>query len=210
MQENKIAMNKALMHLQKSEDQIKNNKKTLTDQLSKLFQEIKSQVDQKEKQILGDIQSNERKQLADIMALKKQVEEKRNTAVQGLQELQTLTEQMDACLFLKDFQQAQERIKKQNFSNDNVEVLRVDLDQSVIQDVRSHTAVYISNLGTLMQVVHGKIINQTQWTRAIPTAELSLDDVICEVFSSSLSSPMTGKVSGTNPAAVHLMFGNQE
>ncbi|XP_061469378.1 tripartite motif-containing protein 29-like [Rhineura floridana] len=200
MQENKTAMNKTLLQLQKSENQIKNNKKMFTDQLSKIFQEIKSQVDQKEKQILGDIQSNEKKQLADIAALKTQVAEKRAMALQGLQELQALTEQTDACLFLKDFQLAQERIKKQNFSNDSVEVLTVHLDQSDIQDVRSHTALYISNLDTLMQVVHGKIINQTQWSRAIPAAEFCLDDVICEVFPSP-PPPLTRDISGANPGA---------
>ncbi|CAI5766457.1 motif-containing 29-like [Podarcis lilfordi] len=109
MQEYKTATKKTLLQLQKSEDQIKNNKKTLTDQLSRIFQEIKSQVDQKEKQILGDIQSNEKKQLADMAALKKQVADKRDVAAQGLRELQALTEKTDACLFLKDFQLAQER-----------------------------------------------------------------------------------------------------
>ncbi|XP_060094840.1 tripartite motif-containing protein 44-like [Heteronotia binoei] len=101
IQENKNTMTKALLHLQKSEDQIKNNKKTLTLQLSKLFQEIKSRVDQKEKQILGDIQSNEKKQLADVFALKKEVEGKRDAAVRSLQELQTLSKQIDISLFLK-------------------------------------------------------------------------------------------------------------
>ncbi|XP_028573400.2 tripartite motif-containing protein 29-like [Podarcis muralis] len=198
MQEYKTATKKTLLQLQKSEDQIKNNKKTLTDQLSRIFQEIKSQVDQKEKQILGDIQSNEKKQLADMAALKKQVADKRDMAAQGLRELQALTEKTDACLFLKDFQLAQERIKKQNFSNDSVEVLTVHLDQSDIQDVRSHTAMYISNLDALMQVVHGKIISQTQWSRTIPAAEFSLDDVICKVFPSP-PTPLTRDISGENP-----------
>ncbi|XP_054831981.1 tripartite motif-containing protein 29-like [Eublepharis macularius] len=209
IQENKNAVNKVLMHLQKSEDQIKYNKKSLTVQLSKLFQEIKSQVNQKEKQILGDIQSNEEKQLADIFALKKKAEGKRDAALHGLQELQMLTKQADAFRFLKDFQLAQERIKKQNSSNESVEVLTVHLDESVIQDVRSHTEAYLSNLDNLMQVVHGKIINQTQWCRAIPAAEFSLDDVVCEVFPSP-PSPQTRKLSGTNSAAAHLTFGNME
>ncbi|XP_077183215.1 uncharacterized protein LOC143832542 [Paroedura picta] len=197
IQENKNTMTKALKHLQKSEDQIKNNKKTLTEQLTKLFQEIKSQVDQKEKQILGDIQSNEKKQLADVLALKKKVEGKRDVALHSFQELQMLSQQMDIFLFLKDFQMAQERIKKQNSSSESVEVLTVHLDQSIIQEVRGHTEVYISNLHNLMQVVHGKIINQTQWCRAIPAAEFSLDDVACEVFPSP-PSPQTRKTSGPN------------
>ncbi|KAL8211818.1 UNVERIFIED_CONTAM: hypothetical protein K2H54_019803 [Gekko kuhli] len=184
IQENKNTMTKALMHLQKSEDQIKNNKQTLTIQLTKLFQEIKSHVDQKERQILGDIQSNEKKQLADVFALKKKVEEKRDVALHSLQELQMLSKQLDIFLFLKDFRLAQERVEKQNSSSESVEVLTVDLDPSVIRDVRSHTEVYISNLDNLMQVVHGKIVNQTQWCRATPAAEFSLDDVACEVFPS--------------------------
>ncbi|KAH0629695.1 hypothetical protein JD844_011963 [Phrynosoma platyrhinos] len=184
MQENKTAMNKALKQLQKSVDQIKSNKKTLTDQLSKVFQEIKAQVDQKEKQIISDIQSNEKKQLAAIVALQKQMEEKKDEALQNLQALQALREQTDVQAFLQDFQLLQKRIKKENFSNGSVKVLTVHLEQSDIQSVRNHTAVYISSLDTLMQVVHGKIINQTQWSRVIPAAEFSLDDVICEVFPS--------------------------
>ncbi|XP_060616965.2 tripartite motif-containing protein 29-like [Anolis sagrei] len=184
MQENNTAMNKVLQQLQKSADQIKSNKKTLTDQLSKVFQEIKTQVDQKEKQIISDIQSNEKKQLAKIVVLQKQMEEKKDAALQNLQELQALREQTDAQLFFQGFQLLQERVKKENFSTDSVEVLTVHLDQSDIQIVRNHTAVYISNLDTLMQVVHGKIINQTQWSRVIPAAEFSLEDVICEVFPS--------------------------
>lgn len=73
----------------------------MTDQLSKLFQQIKSQIDQKEKQILGDIQSHEKKQLADIMVLSEQTDKKREAAAQSLLELQALADQTDACLFLK-------------------------------------------------------------------------------------------------------------
>ncbi|XP_042303456.1 tripartite motif-containing protein 29-like [Sceloporus undulatus] len=201
MQENRTAMNQALRQLQKSADQIKSNKKILTDQLSKIFQEIKTQVDQKEKQIISDIQSSEKKHLADIIALQKQVEEKKDKALQNLQDLQALKEQTDAQAFVQDFQLFQKRIKKENFSNGSVEVLTVHLDQSDIQSVRNHTAVYISNLDTLMQVVHGKIINQTQWSRIIPAAEFSLDDVICEVFPSPPPPPPPPPLSENKSAA---------
>nr|XP_008102863.1 PREDICTED: tripartite motif-containing protein 29 isoform X2 [Anolis carolinensis] len=118
------------------------------------------------------------KQQAILSLIMKSIQENNAAMNKALQQLQKSADQ------IKGFQLLQERVKKENFSNDSVEVLTVHLDQSDIQVVRNHTAVYISNLDTLMQVVHGKIINQTQWSRVIPAAEFSLEDVICEVFPS--------------------------
>ncbi|KAJ6668041.1 hypothetical protein lerEdw1_016362, partial [Lerista edwardsae] len=74
-------------------------------------QMIKSQIDKKEKQILGDIQSSEKKQLADIIVLRKLRDK---AAAQSLLELQARADQTDACLFLKDFYQAQDRQNRKN------------------------------------------------------------------------------------------------
>uniref|UniRef100_A0A8C4P3F4 RING-type domain-containing protein n=1 Tax=Dromaius novaehollandiae TaxID=8790 RepID=A0A8C4P3F4_DRONO len=79
----------------------KTNTKTVTSQLVNLFEEIRAEVNQKEQQILSDIQSNEEKQLSDITVLKKEMEQKRDEAAQHLQSLQKMREQSDAFLFLK-------------------------------------------------------------------------------------------------------------
>ncbi|XP_077679880.1 putative E3 ubiquitin-protein ligase MID2 isoform X2 [Eretmochelys imbricata] len=144
------------------------NKKTLNAQLSNLFKEIKAEVDQKEKQILANIQSSEKKQLSDIATLKKQTEKKRDEAVKGLQNLQMLSAQTDPFHFLREFKLAQDRINHQDFSTDSMEVLAMQLDQATIAGVRSWTQQYISNLDSLMQVMHSQFVNQTQRNRAAP------------------------------------------
>lgn len=58
-------------------------------------------MEQKEKQILCDIQSNEKKQQADLLKVKKQMEEQRDKATQSLQELQMMRGQTDSFLFLR-------------------------------------------------------------------------------------------------------------
>lgn len=73
----------------------------MTSQLQKLFEEMKTEVIQKEKKILNDIQSNEKKQLAVITKAKKEMEERRDEAAQHLQALQKMREQPDIFLFLK-------------------------------------------------------------------------------------------------------------
>ncbi|XP_050818693.1 tripartite motif-containing protein 29-like isoform X2 [Gopherus flavomarginatus] len=168
MQENKSAMNKTLEELQKSENQLQLNKKTLDAQLSNLFKEIKAEVDQKEKQILADIQSSEKNQLSDIATLKKQTEKKRDEAAKDLQDLQMLRVQTDPFQFLREFKLAQDRINNQDFSTDSMEVLALQLDQATIAAARSWTQQYISNLDSLMQAVHSQFINQTQRNRAAP------------------------------------------
>ncbi|KAM7162425.1 E3 ubiquitin/ISG15 ligase TRIM25-like isoform 1-T1 [Macrochelys suwanniensis] len=170
MQENKSAMNKTLGELQKSENQLQLNKKTLNAQLSNLFKEIKAEVDQVEKKILADIQSSEKKQLSDIATLKKQTEKKRDEAAQGLQDLQMLRAQTDPFHFLREFKLAQDRINNQDFSTDSMEVLALQLNQTTIATVRSWTQQYISNLDSQMQAVHSQFINQTQRNRAVPDA----------------------------------------
>lgn len=73
----------------------------MTSQLQKLFEEMKIEMIQKEKMILSYIESNEKKQLADITKVKKEMEQRRDKAVQHLQSLQTMREQTDIFLFLK-------------------------------------------------------------------------------------------------------------
>lgn len=62
---------------------------------------MKTAIIEKEKTILGDIQSNEKKQLADITKVKQKMEQKRDEAAQHLQSLQKMREQPDMFLFVK-------------------------------------------------------------------------------------------------------------
>lgn len=73
----------------------------MTSQLQKLFEEMNREMMLKEKMILSDIQFNEKKQLADITKVKKEVEQRRDEAAQHLQSLQKMRAQQDIFLFFK-------------------------------------------------------------------------------------------------------------
>lgn len=73
----------------------------MTSQLQKLFEEMKTAVIQKEKNILSDIQAIEKKQLADITKVKKKMEKRRDEAMKHLLSLQKMREEPDIFLFFK-------------------------------------------------------------------------------------------------------------
>lgn len=73
----------------------------MTSQLQKLFEEMKTAMIQKEKNILSDIQSIEKKQLADITKVKKKMEKRRDEAMKHLLSLQMIREEPDIFLFFK-------------------------------------------------------------------------------------------------------------
>ncbi|XP_013809081.1 E3 ubiquitin/ISG15 ligase TRIM25-like isoform X2 [Apteryx mantelli] len=153
MQENKSAIANALEELQKSENQLKTNTKTVTSQLVKMFEEIRAEINQKEQQILSDIQYIEKKQLSAITKLKKKMEQKRDEATQHLQSLQKMREQPDDFLFLKEFKLAQDRIENQNFKVGKMEIFVVKLDPARIKRCRSLMCEYMSQLDLLMREV---------------------------------------------------------
>ncbi|XP_025974438.2 E3 ubiquitin/ISG15 ligase TRIM25-like [Dromaius novaehollandiae] len=176
MQENKSTLANALEELQKSENQLKTNTKTVTSQLVNLFEEIRAEVNQKEQQILSDIQSNEEKQLSDITVLKKEMEQKRDEAAQHLQSLQKMREQSDAFLFLKEFKLVQDRIENQNFNVDQMEVLAVEVHPDTINRCRRLMWDYTTQLDLLMREAHRELINQIQQNRFIgKTGESTFD-----------------------------------
>uniref|UniRef100_A0A8C8AC60 Uncharacterized protein n=1 Tax=Otus sunia TaxID=257818 RepID=A0A8C8AC60_9STRI len=160
LQQRKSALAAALEELQKSENQIKTNTKTVTSQLQKLFEEVKTEMIQKEKKILSDIQSNEKKQLADITKVKKEMEQRRDESVQHLQSLQKMREQPDIFLFFKEFKLAKDRIVSQNFSVSRMDVEVVQLDQARIDHCRHLMRNFLSDLDSLLQGVHGKSTDQ--------------------------------------------------
>ncbi|XP_026714281.1 E3 ubiquitin/ISG15 ligase TRIM25-like isoform X1 [Athene cunicularia] len=160
LQQRKSALATALEELQKSEDQIKTNTKTVTSQIQKLFEEMKTEMIQKEKKILSDIQSNEKKQLADITEAKKEMEQRRDESMQHLQSLQKMREQPDIFLFLKEFKLAMDRIASQNFSVSRMDVEVVQLDQARIDHCRHLMRDFMSNLDSLLQGTHSELTNQ--------------------------------------------------
>ncbi|KAM6379950.1 E3 ubiquitin/ISG15 ligase TRIM25-like isoform 2-T3 [Pluvialis apricaria] len=163
LQERKSALATALEELQKSENQLKTNTKTVTSQLQKLFEEMKIEVIQKEKMFLNDIQSNEKKQLADITKMKKEMEQRRDEAAQHLQALQKMREQPDIFLFLKEFKLATDRIASQNFGVTRMDVVVVQLDQARIDRYRCLTRDFVGHLDSLQKGVQSELTNQIKW-----------------------------------------------
>ncbi|XP_050761509.1 E3 ubiquitin/ISG15 ligase TRIM25-like isoform X2 [Gymnogyps californianus] len=160
LQERKSTLATALEELQKSENQLKTNTKTVTSQLQKLFEEMKTEMIQKERNILSDIQSNEKKQLADITKVKKEMEQRRDEAAQHLQSLQKMREQPDIFLFFKEFKLAMDRIASQNFGISGMDVVVVQLDQARINRYRRLMQDFVRCLDSLLQDVHSELTNQ--------------------------------------------------
>ncbi|XP_010577392.1 PREDICTED: E3 ubiquitin/ISG15 ligase TRIM25-like isoform X2 [Haliaeetus leucocephalus] len=160
LQERKSALDTALEELQRSKNQLKTNTKTVTSQLQKLFEEMKREMMLKEKMILSDIQFNEKKQLADITKVKKEMEQRRDEAAQHLQSLQKMREQPDIFLFFKEFKLATDRVASQNFSTSRMDVAVVQLDQARIDHYRHLTRDFMSRLDSLLQGVQSELNNQ--------------------------------------------------
>ncbi|KAM9226859.1 E3 ubiquitin/ISG15 ligase TRIM25-like isoform 2-T2 [Leptosomus discolor] len=171
LQERKRALATTLEKVQKSENQLKTNTRTVTSQLQKLFEEMKTELIEKEKNILSDIQSNEKKQLADITKVKKEIEQKRHEVVQNLQSLQKMREQPDIFLFLKEFKQATDRIAGQNFSISGTDVEVMQLDQARIDHYLHQRWNFMSHIDSLLQDVRCELANQiTQYSEASDTS----------------------------------------
>ncbi|XP_051487220.1 E3 ubiquitin/ISG15 ligase TRIM25-like [Apus apus] len=163
LQECKGALATALQELQESEIQLKTNTKRVTSQLQKLFEKMKTEIIQKEKKILSDIQSNEEKQLADVAKARKEMEQRRDEAMQHLQALQKMREQPDSFLFLKEFKLAKDRIASQDFSIRGKDVLVVQLDQTRINHFLCLTSDVTSGLDLLLQKLQSELTNQIKW-----------------------------------------------
>ncbi|XP_056204777.1 E3 ubiquitin/ISG15 ligase TRIM25-like isoform X5 [Falco biarmicus] len=160
LQECKSALATALEELQETKNQLKTNTETVTSQLQMLFEEMKTEMTQKEKKILSDIQSNEKKQLAYITKVKKKMEQRRHKAAQHLQSLQKMKEQTDVFLFLKEFKLAKDRIRSQNFCVEGTDMVVVQLDQARIDCCRRLMWDFMSHLGSLLEDVHSELTNQ--------------------------------------------------
>ncbi|KAM9288628.1 E3 ubiquitin/ISG15 ligase TRIM25-like [Morus bassanus] len=163
LQERKSALATALEELQKSENQLKTNTKTVTSQLQKMFEEMKTEMIQKEKMILSDIQANEKKQLAHITKVKKEMEQRKDEAAQHLQSLQKMREQPDIFIFFKEFKLAMDRIATQNFGSSRMDVVVVQLDQATIAHYRCLTRDFMNSLGLLLQGVRSELTKQIKW-----------------------------------------------
>lgn len=160
LQEDKNALITALKELQKSENQVKTNTKTVTSQLQKLFEEMKTAVIQKEKNILSDIQAIEKKQLADITKVKKKMEKRRDEAMKHLLSLQKMREEPDIFLFFKEFEVAKDRVASQDFSVDVMNVVAVQLYDAWINKYRQQMQNFMSKLDKQLQSIKYELTNQ--------------------------------------------------
>ncbi|XP_072728552.1 E3 ubiquitin/ISG15 ligase TRIM25-like [Ciconia boyciana] len=160
LQERKSALAAAVEELQKSENQLKTNTKTVTSQLQKLFEEMKTEMIQKEKKILSDIQSNTKKDLAYITKVKKEMEQRKDEAAQHLQSLKNMRKQPDIFVFFKDFKLAMDRIASLNFGISRMDVVVVQLDQARIDHYQRVTRDFMRRLDSLLQGVRSELTNQ--------------------------------------------------
>ncbi|XP_050168420.1 uncharacterized protein LOC126638509 [Myiozetetes cayanensis] len=175
LQQYESALVTALEDLQKSENQLKTNTKTVTSQIQKLFDELKTELVKKEQKILSDIQSNEKKQLADINKVKKEMEERRKEVKQNLQLLQKMRERQDIFLFFKEFQLATDRIARQNSNIDRADVVVVQVDHTRIGCYQDLMRYFTKDLDCVLRKLQGVLANQIKWNRANQSKGLACD-----------------------------------
>ncbi|XP_053846787.1 E3 ubiquitin-protein ligase Midline-1-like isoform X1 [Vidua macroura] len=150
LQESKSDLVTALEELQESENQIKNNAKTLTADLKQLFKSIKAELDKKQRMILSDIQSYEEEDLAVIANTRKEMEQKRDQAEQNLQALQMIKEQPDIFLFFRDLKVVTDRIASLDLVTENVKVEEVQLNDILMTWYETQKMKFLLHLDYLL------------------------------------------------------------
>ncbi|XP_071426462.1 E3 ubiquitin/ISG15 ligase TRIM25-like isoform X1 [Pithys albifrons albifrons] len=168
LQEHRSALVDTLEDLQRSESQLKSNTNTVSFQLRKLFDETKTEFIQKEKKILNDIQSDEKKQLAEITKVKKETEQRKEEVDQIIQSLHKMSKEEDIFLFLKEFKLAKERIVSQNSSIVRADVVPLHMDQNRTARYQSLIKYSMVELDGILQNVQDKLANQIMWTSTEP------------------------------------------
>ncbi|KAL9836729.1 E3 ubiquitin/ISG15 ligase TRIM25-like isoform 2-T3 [Geothlypis trichas] len=154
LQESKSDLVTALEELQKRENQIKNNTKTLTSDLKKLFRSIEAELDKKQTMILSDIQSYEEANLAVVTKARKEMEQKKDQAEQNLQALQMLKEQPDIFLFYRDLKVVTDRIVSLDLVTEDVKVKAVQLNDRLMTQYETQKKKFLLQLDSLLNDVH--------------------------------------------------------
>ncbi|XP_021266582.1 E3 ubiquitin/ISG15 ligase TRIM25-like isoform X2 [Numida meleagris] len=160
----------ALEELQRNKNQIKTNTERVTSQVGKLFEEIKTHIDKKEKKIFSDIQACEKSQLAEFAKLEKEMEQKRDEIVQHLQSLQKIREQPNTFHLFKEFKLVLDRISSNKIRIREMHVPAVQLNQANINSFQTVMWDCLSRLDMQLQAVHRLLINQINWDSGDPAA----------------------------------------
>ncbi|XP_059589483.1 E3 ubiquitin/ISG15 ligase TRIM25-like [Alligator mississippiensis] len=151
-------VDKALVSLQRSEEQAQAQENILKDQLSNLFKEIHSQVDHTKVQLLDAIKYNKEEWLSRILRVRHVMEQKRDEAYQTFCELQTVRAQVDDFIFLKAFKVTQDRFKQQDFSIDYMKVLSpapsMQLNRWTMVNIQRQTQIFVSKITACLQPGH--------------------------------------------------------
>ncbi|KAL2299197.1 hypothetical protein Nmel_013839 [Mimus melanotis] len=162
LQKSKNDLVAALEKLQKSENQIKTNTKTLTSQLEKLFKNIRTEFDEREGMILRDLQYNEEADLAFIARARNEIEQKKDQAEQKLQALQKIKEQPDTFLFFKDLELVADRIASLALSMKDMYMLQMLDEISMIAQYETQRRNLKWQLDPVLQEVREKICQLTE------------------------------------------------
>ncbi|XP_054245360.1 E3 ubiquitin/ISG15 ligase TRIM25-like [Indicator indicator] len=147
------ALNTALEGLQKSEQQLKTNTKTVSSQMEKLFEQLKTEIIQEKIRILCDIESSEKEELTRISKVKEEMKKRRDEAVEHLQSLQKMREQPDVFHFFKEFKLIKDRIYSQDFSIRTMDVAVVQMDEAWIACYQHSRENFMEEMGALLSLV---------------------------------------------------------
>ncbi|XP_064244223.1 E3 ubiquitin-protein ligase Midline-1-like isoform X1 [Passer domesticus] len=153
LQESKSDLVTALEELQETENQIKNDTKTLTSDLKQLFKSIRAELDKKQRMMLRDIQSYEEENLAVVTNTRKEMQQKRDQAEQNLQALQMIKEQPDIFLFFKDLKEVTDRIASLDLVTEDVKVEAVQLNDRLMTQYETQKKKFLLHLDYLLNDV---------------------------------------------------------
>ncbi|XP_030911090.1 E3 ubiquitin-protein ligase Midline-1-like [Geospiza fortis] len=156
LQESKSDLVTALEELQEGENQIKNNTKTLTSDLKKLFRSIKAELGKKQTMILSDIRSYEEADLAVVTKARKEMEQKRDLAEQNLRALQMLKEQPDIFLFFRDLKVVTDRIASLDLVAEDVKVEAMQLNDRLMTQYETQKKKFLLQLDYLLDDLRGE------------------------------------------------------
>ncbi|XP_063772858.1 E3 ubiquitin/ISG15 ligase TRIM25-like [Pseudophryne corroboree] len=183
--------------------------KALKDQADKIIAKVWSLFDE----IIDTVIEKGEQSVSQVTALAKQMEDTKGNLIQILEELNTLREQADALIFLKDYSRVQERIEQQNVQINTLHVLDLKVDPQMIQMIENNTSDNISHLRCVLNHVETILSTQIQQLvrvgghQAVPNTPNQTEDSEGSKFWSSRNQTVYSGGFGFGTKAPHQTLG---
>ncbi|CAH2248888.1 E3 ubiquitin ISG15 ligase TRIM25-like [Pelobates cultripes] len=162
LQKSEVDLCKDIEELQEALVKLKVNSENLTTSLKDLAANIISKVQNQWQCILDTIVSNEKKITSYITVFTKEREEERAKALKTIQELESVKDQPDELLFIKNVTTLLEQVKNQDMKIKTGQVRDVKIDAHTVKMIENKTDSYINHINCLLQTVQNAFATQAQ------------------------------------------------